>query len=314
MKGGLKTYSHLAGARRMPSEYEIVTSDLLYYVGRGFEVDVPVADWYRRHQQGSALAAPNWDDFRDPRETTYSKYTALQREKETHVDGILRSIEASDYDSRLTPEWLSNLERILSPARYLFHGLQMTAAYVGQMAPSGRVTIVAALQAADEMRRIQRFAYRMAQLRLRQPEFGARGLDEWREQARWQPLRRLIEELLVTYDFGESLSALNLCVKPLIDELFLTRIAELARTSGDYLFGEICFSLAEDSAWHRAWTESLVRHLLAARAENEAVLRGWIGRWLPRAEESAEALAGSFGLGRGPGSTQAWLSSLGLAS
>ena len=68
--------------------------------------------------------------------------------------------------------WVDTLERLLPPLRYLYHGLQMLAAYVGQMAPSGRITIAAALQAADEMRRVQRIAYRMAMLRRLRPGFG----------------------------------------------------------------------------------------------------------------------------------------------
>ena len=35
MASSAKTYSHLALERRMPSEYEIVTSRLHYYVSRG---------------------------------------------------------------------------------------------------------------------------------------------------------------------------------------------------------------------------------------------------------------------------------------
>ena len=51
----------------------------------------------------------------------------------------------------------------------------MLAAYVGQMAPSGRITIACALQAADEMRRVHRLAYRMALLRRLRPDFGDAG-------------------------------------------------------------------------------------------------------------------------------------------
>jgi hypothetical protein len=51
-----KTYWHLLRQRRMPTEYEIVTSKLLCYTGEGFtrkrfELDVPLKDWYRRYQE-----------------------------------------------------------------------------------------------------------------------------------------------------------------------------------------------------------------------------------------------------------------------
>src|SRR5204863_1759615 len=62
----LRTYSHLEGQRRIPSEYEIVTTNLLYYPARGFEVEVPVRAWYDRHQRGGGLACSDWERFRDP--------------------------------------------------------------------------------------------------------------------------------------------------------------------------------------------------------------------------------------------------------
>ena len=151
-----RTFWHLEPLKRKPSEYDVVTSNLLYYVGRGFEVQTPLADWYQRHQRGSPLRCRDWERFRDPRETTYSKYTDLQRKRETFVDGLLGSIEVTGYDRRLSPACVRVVDRVLGPLRYPVHGLQMAASYVGSMAPSGRIVIASLLQAADEIRRVQR--------------------------------------------------------------------------------------------------------------------------------------------------------------
>src|SRR6185369_794611 len=162
---GLKTYSHLAHRRRLPSEYEVASSQLLYHPGRGFEVAVPLADWYERNLHGSPLSCSDWEGFEDPRQTTYTRYVALQTQQEAHVEGVLRSMEACDYDRTLPEAARTLLARAVAPLRFAFHGLQMLAAYVGQMAPSGRIAIASLLQAADEMRRLQRVAYRLGQLR-----------------------------------------------------------------------------------------------------------------------------------------------------
>lgn len=318
MTGPLKTYSHLQAARRMPSEYEIVTSALHYYVARGFEVDVPLAAWYERYQKGSPLRVADWDGFRDPRETTYTKYTALQKDREAHVDAVLRSIEETGYDAKLPGPWLERLAGIVSPARYLWHGLQMAAAYVGQMAPGGRITVAAALQAADEMRRVQRFAYRLAQLCVVRAGLADDGRRVWLEHPAWQPLRRLTEELLTTYDWGEAMTALNLCVKPVLDDLFLVQFGELAGTRGDYLFGQLCFSLAEDCAWHREWSQALFTFALAEGRENRAVVEGWVERWLPKADDAASALACALDAPRAAAASseraRSWLRAWGLRS
>src|ERR1700722_11387669 len=204
-----KTYWHLLHQRRMPTEYEIVTSKLLFYTGEGFtgkrvELDVPLLDWYKRFQQESPLTCSSWEKFRDPRETTYTKYTEIQRDKEIFVDGILQEIEVSAYDAHLSPQWLQVLSRVVAPLRYPGHGLQMVAAYIGQMAPGGRIVITATLQAGDEMRRVQRIAYRIRQIQQRHPAFASDSKTRWESDPMWQPLRFAIENLLTCYDWAES--------------------------------------------------------------------------------------------------------------
>ena len=294
-----KTYWHLLSQRRMPTEYEIVTSKLLCYTGEGFtgkrfELDVPLKAWYRRYQEESPLVCSSWEKFRDPRETTYTKYTGLQRDKEIFVDGILDEIELTGYDAPLRPAWLHILSRVVAPFRYPGHGFQMIASYFGQMAPSGRIMIAAALQSADEMRRIQRIAYRIRQLQQIYPGFAADSRTLWQTDSMWQPLREVVEKLLIAYDWAESFVGLNLVLKPLVDELFMKYLSELALSKDDYLLGQIFYSLNEDCQWHRQWSESLVRMAIEDNVRNQDTIQGWINRWHPLAARAVHAFAPLF--------------------
>jgi toluene monooxygenase system protein E len=294
-----KTYWHLLEQRRMPTEYEIVTSKLLCYTGEGFtgkrfELDVPLKDWYRRYQQDSPLVCSSWEKFRDPRETTYTKYTELQRDKEIFVDGILEEIERTGYDVTLRPAWLHLMQRLVAPLRYPGHGFQMIASYFGQMAPSGRITIAAALQSADEMRRIQRIAYRIRQLQQVYPGFAADSLTLWQTDSLWQPLREAVEKLLIAYDWAESFVGLNLVLKPLVDELFMKHLSDLALREEDYLLGQIFYSLNEDCQWQRHWSECLVRAAIEDNALNKNTIQTWIDRWYPLALQAAHTVSMLF--------------------
>ncbi|HEX3695790.1 MAG TPA: toluene hydroxylase [Polyangia bacterium] len=293
----LKTYAHLADLPRKPSRYDIATSALDYRGSRPFAVNVPLGDWYRRHQQESPLATADWATFADPRQTDYTAYVRLQQAQEAHVDGVLRSMEESHYDQDQPAAAHALLERALTPLRYVFHGFQMVAAYVGQMAPVSRITIAALLQAADETRRIQRIAYRMAQVRLQRPSFGDGSLAAWQEDPTWQPLRELVERLLVAYDWGEAFVALNVCAKPLLDDLFMVQLPLLAKERGDFLLGQIASSLNRDCDWHRQWTASLLAVALRASPANRAAVERWREIWWPRALLAAEALVPLLGDG-----------------
>jgi toluene monooxygenase system protein E len=294
-----KTYWHLLPQKRMPTEYEIVTSKLLSYTGEGFtgkrfELDIPLLDWYRRFQQESPLTCTSWEKFRDPRETTYTKYTELQRDKEVFVDSVLEQIEQSGYDDQLSPRWLHVLSRVLAPLRYPGHGFQMLAAYVGQMAPSGRIVITAALQAGDEMRRVQRIAYRVCQLQRRYPGFGSDSQTRWQTDSAWQPLRMAVETLLTSYDWAECFVGLNLVLKPIVDEMFMSHLSDLARREGDYLLGQILYSLNEDCRWHQQWSQALTRMVMEDNPQNSITIQAWIDKWHPVAARVVQGFAPVF--------------------
>lgn len=294
-----KTYWHLLQQRRMPTEYEIVTSKLLCYTGEGFtgkrfELDVPLRDWYKRFQQESPLICSSWEKFRDPRETTYTKYTEIQRDKEIFVDGILEEIDSSGYHGRLSPRWLRVLSRVVAPLRYPGHGLQMVASYIGQMAPSGRIVITATLQAGDEMRRVQRIAYQVRQLQRIYLGFASDSKERWQSDPLWQPLRMAIEKLLICYDWAESFVALNLVLKPMVDDLFMNHLSDLALREGDHLLGQVFYSLNEDCLWHRQWSQALTRMAIEDNSLNSATIQGWIEKWYPVAAGAVQALVPLF--------------------
>jgi toluene monooxygenase system protein E len=294
---GRKTYTRLATGRRIPTEYELMSTDLHYNHPRRFELPAgnPVVDWYYRNREGSALQARGWDQFADPRRTTYRIYTQLQDGREDVVDGLLREVDDTAYDTNLDDEWVRFLYRWYSPLRFPVHGLQMLAAYVAQMAPSSRITNCASFQTGDEMRRVQRIAYRTVQLAgpAFDAEAAARQRAAWEEASAFQPLRELIERALVAYDWGESFIVTNAVIKPRIDRLVNQDIAgTLATANGDPILTSIHFSLDEDARWHREWTAALMRHIVDDNSANAEVVWGWIEKWSPLASEALETLAG----------------------
>lgn len=283
----VKTYWHLEAARKKPSDYDITSSRLLYYTERGFEVRVPLARWYDEHQRGSSLRCSDWDAFRDPRETTYARYVELQQTKERFVDTILASARVP------SAAWLATAGSWPSVLRYPGHALEMLAAYVGHMAPAGRIVIACAFQAGDELRRVERFAQRLHQLAQQAPGTVDAAREAWQRGPTWQPLRELVERLLVTYDWGEALTALCLAVKPRFDAIFGPQLAEAARAAGDDALAHVLTSLEEDGRWHRAWSAALIRHALEDRPDNRAVIEHWLATWDPLAERALAAFGTS---------------------
>lgn len=297
---GLKTWSALAGSRRRPSEYEVV-SYKLHYRNRNPEAAYEQSPgsmmnrWYREKVFASPLQHPDWDAFRDPDEVTYRGYCTMQDGQEQYVDVLLNDHSDNGHDARLSPAWAAQLARLYTPARYLFSGLQMASAYLVQVAPASTVTNCAVFQEADQFRWLSRLAYRTAELAKTWPDLGFAEAERrhWEEAPEWQGFRELVERVLATFDWGESFVALNLVTLRAVDAAFVHQFAAAARAEGDTLAAMLCDNQDKDGRRSARWTQALTRHALAAEA-NRAVIAGWLEKWVPLADRAIEAYCGAL--------------------
>ncbi|MBB1159974.1 MULTISPECIES: toluene monooxygenase [Amycolatopsis] len=291
----LKTWGHLAARRRKPSEYEIVSTNLLWHtrdpeqpwdVGHtGF-----MAEHYRRYRNQSPITHPDWNAFRDPDELVYRTYNILQDGQESYVDGLLDQHDAEGHDRGLSPEWVAVLAQLYTPSRYLLHTVQMASAYLVHMAPASTIANCAAFQAADSLRWLSNVAYRTAELRQAHPTagFGERERELWEELPAWQGFRELMERQLTTFDWAEAFVALNVVAKPALDEIVLRQLGVSARRHGDVLHALLAESALRDSERSRRWTEALVKQMSEVDS-NVPQLREWVAKWQPLAVAAIEA-------------------------
>lgn len=297
----LKTWSINGDIRRKPTEYEAVTGQFHYHFNRKpapFDLDpgAPINRWYLKHREGSALAAPDWEGFRDPAALNYRRYIALQHDRELYAEGVVDHHENDDDpDGDLAPAWVDTLTRLYAPSRYLLHVLQITSLYVGQLAPSAYITNAAFFQAADELRALQWVAYRARSLSdVHGPSLA--NTEEtrriWELDPLWQPARETLERLLVAYDWGEAFVALNLAVKPALDALLKEVLVNVAGEYGDGLTAALLQESRVDTTRNQAWHSALVRYAVASNPASRSVIDGWIEKWQPLADRAVAGLSG----------------------
>ena len=295
----LRTWSRFGQIRRVPSEYEIVTHDTNYTTrqGRASALEsnptTPVNMWFLTYRDHSPLSADDWHGFRDPDELTYRKYVTMQDEQETVVEGILDEFGKVNHDANLSLQWLQVLATVFTPMRFPAHALQMTQAYLGQIAPSSYITNCTAFAAGDLLRLVSLVAYRTRQLQMVHPDAGfATGERQiWETHSDWQPTRRALETALIAYDWGECLTAVNLVLRPTLSEILLRQLGIVADENRDQLTWLLLSNLAIDAERDARWSAALARYAISKRPENASVLRHWAQRWTPKADEAAAGLA-----------------------
>jgi len=280
-----KTWSRFGNLGRKPNEYEVVTHDMNHTISFPTPLemgpDVHGNVWLKRHRDGIPLTIADWNAFRDPDQMTYRKYTVVQDQQETYVDGLLAEFTSKNSDGALGLQAVDLLAGVFTPSRYLGHGLQMLSAYVQQLAPSSYIGNAAVFQTADQLRRVQITAYRTRQLADTFPDrhFGQAERAVWEKAPHWQPLRELLEKLLVAYDWHEAFVGTQLVLKPIADHITLLQLARLARAQGDELDALIADNLFKDAERSRRWTAACARFLIAGGDGNRPALLEALARW-----------------------------------
>ncbi len=292
----LKTWSHLAARRRRPTEYETVSTNLLWSTEdpeRPWTMGqaIPMTGWFKKYRNQSPLQHPDWDGFRDPDQLIYRNYTLIQDGQEAFVDGLFDEHHRNDHDEALPKAWLETLGTHWAPGRYLVHAVQMSSNYLVALAPASTIVNCFMLQAGDQLRWVSRIAYRTAALRKAHPGmgFGEAERSHWEGHQAWQGFREFAEKALVAWDWAEQFVALNLVLKPALDATFLTAFGRAGKAHGDNLTGLLADAQLIDSERSRRWSTELVRYSVAGRAENADILKAWIDKWQPLGVNAIEA-------------------------
>jgi toluene monooxygenase system protein E len=291
----LKTWSHLATRRKRPSEYEVV-SVRMHYRNSNTEAtweqspDSYWNKWYAKYCYGSPLKHPDWDEFRDPDELIYRTYNIIQDGQEVHVNSMFDQFAERGHDTALDADWVKTLNRLYTPARYLFHTLQMSSSYIMQMAPASTITNCCIFQTADSLRWLTHTAYRTRELANSHPGvgFGESERQTWENDPAWQGFRELMEKALIAWDWAEAFVAINLVAKPAAEEAVLVQLGKAARGDSDTLLGLLTQAQMLDAQRHRRWAGALVEMALTQDG-NKEVLQGWVDKWLPLADKAIEA-------------------------
>jgi len=290
----LKTWSHLAGKRKKPSEYDIVSKNLHYNMQNPKQPfhfpDVDMSKWYIKYRNESLLKHDDWDKFSDPDKLVYRTYNILQDGAETYVKGLFSQMSERGHDEMLSKTHAQVLARLYTPARYVYHTLQLCSAYLQQMAPSSTITNCATYQTADELRSLTHTAYRTKELSntFTDVGFGEKEREIWENDSAWQGIRELMEKALIAYDWGETFVVLNLLAKPAIEESIQVQFANYARDNGDTLLGLLSQSQYADSMRHRKWATGLVKFALETEGNKEHI-QSIITKWMPLVNNAIEA-------------------------
>ena len=288
--------------KRRATLYEDVTVDSQPSVHRHLNRGWPVhfedgrGLWW---DDSTRLRSTDWYDFRDPGQLWERNYYQQGTAAEQLIEGAVRTARRDRVFDDFTDDWVAFLRRYLQVPAFVDHGIWLALASAARDTLSDTVTHCVALEAAMKQRQAQ--AYLLYGMDLEE-RFGDFPVDSARESFLrdevWQPVRRYVERLRATPDWGERVVATNVCFEPLVGLLIRRELLmRSVRFNGDILTHALSHVAQTEWEWVRGWSVELVKFTLEDTengAANRDVLAEWMADWMPLAEEAAAGLRPVF--------------------
>lgn len=236
------------------------------------------------------VAMKDWYALKDPRQFYYGAYTMARARMQDAAEANFEFFESRDLVSQLPEEVRLAVLELLVPLRHAAWGANMNNSGMCADGYGTAVTQPCMYHAMDDLG-IAQYLTRIGLL-LAGTEALDAGRRAWLEDGRWQPLRRLVEQTLVTGDWFELFVAQNLVLDGLLYPLVYDRFVDKRLTTRGG--AGIAMLTAFMGDWHAEtskWVDAVVKTAAAESLENRELISGWGRAWQELAVDALAPLA-----------------------
>ena len=243
--------------------------------------------------------------FRDPRQFYYAPYVTNRAALHEAFLKSLSYVDERNLLATLADGWAGALQETLVPLRHYESGAQLISVTGARFAYGTAVEQCLSFSAFDRIGNAQMISRIGISLAEGTQDVLIDAKDKWITAAHLQPLRRMVEELLVEKDWVVSTLGLDLVDRQLYPLLY-RHLDDVAIGSGAPAYGLLAQHFAAWYADQRRWLDALVSSWLSDpehAQSNRDHLVEMANRWLPRAVEAVRAIAAELETRIGGGST-----------
>lgn len=312
------------------NEYEVVTVRQQPYLHGQYRHIFDERDYDIYDPRYTRLKCSDWEAFRDPKKFWYTTYVRDRKKLSEEVENSFQMAVDLELIEDLPESWANAVRDIYTPLRHLEYGENVQMQYVIRYALGTPIEQCATFHAYDKVGRAQWITTWAMNMQEHHGEFLQHGKEVLLKEPTYQPLRRYVEEILVTDDWAEVLVAQNMTLDLLLGNLMYVHFTEKAKQNGDVHLAALNQHIEKQNKWHADWAASLFQLLANDKAEsrwdylkslgyenwtgdyrwgrtlsdpretpeetmtNLKIIQEWVDKWYPKAYEAVLALQPLF--------------------
>lgn len=288
-----QTFSHVArriGEGKAASRYQEATLDMQ-----------PTTNWHyrplwepERHVfdvRRTNIVMADWYAFKDPRHYYYGVYTMARAKQQEGADKQFEFAEKRNLLGALDDATRERLVRVLVPLRHYEWGSNMNNTYCCAYGYGAAVTQACNYAAMDRLGIAQYLSRIGLLVDGNQGSALDAGKAAWLDDAAWQGVRRVLENLFVTKDWFELFVAQNLVFDGLLYPLIYRHtVDELSPRTGNAL-AMLTEFMNDWYAETARWVDATVKTAAQESPANAERLGQWVAAWRDEVQRALVPLA-----------------------
>lgn len=241
----------------------------------------------------SAYRLSDPDAFLDPRGYYYTPYVTNRSELHEDFGTSLEYVTGKDLFSRTPEAWKQLMTEVLIPLRHYESGCQMLFSGACRFCYGAALAQCLGYEGFDRIGNAQMISRMGLALGEQTAAQLTAAKQVWMDADHMQPLRRLIEELLIEEDWADAVTGVDL-VDAGINALICRHLEDVALARGAGAYSLFVQHLDGWYAEHRKWLDALYKAWLTDEthgAANADVFAASVRRRLPEARAALRAIA-----------------------
>lgn len=237
------------------------------------------------------LVMADWYAFRDPRQFYYGTYVQARAKMQEVAESNYAFFEKRNLARLLSDAQKAELIRFLVPLRHVEHTANLNNMYGTGLGMGTALTQAMLYDGMDRLGIAQYLSRIGLILDGNSGEALAQAKQYWMDDAIWQGVRALCEELMVTEDWFELLLAQDIVVDTLVYELVYKQWDAQLADNGAQDVAMLTEFMQDWWKDNQRWGDAVLKTAAAESAENRALMEQWISSWRGKAAEALAPLA-----------------------
>lgn len=240
-------------------------------------------------ERRTAVRMGDWYKLADPRQYYYGTYTIARSRQQEAADATFQlAIDEGIVDAM--PESLRKLVLdVLLPMRHLEWGANMNNTFISSYSYGTAINAATMFHAMDRLGIAQCIS--RTGLAIGGEEILDQAKQLWLDAPQWQPLRRYVEDMLVTKDWFELFVAQNFVLDGLLYPFLYSHVSKEAAKSGSTFYTLATTFMKEWYAETTRWVDAVLKASVAESPENKDLIQNWIETYRAKASSAVSALA-----------------------